>query len=48
MSIVVSSGRHQAQIPLFFPMHEFAAKTSLVITPRPQRRFNALMIRPVK
>ncbi len=38
----------QAVIPLFFPMHEFAAKKSLVITPRPQRRFNALMIRPAK
>jgi len=29
-------------------MHEFAAKKSLVITPRPQRRFNGLMIRPAK
>ena len=38
----------QAQIPLFFPMDEFAAKKLLFITPRPQRRFNALMIRPVK
>ena len=38
----------QALIPLFFPVHEFAAKKSLVITPRPQRRFNALMIRPAK
>jgi peptide/nickel transport system substrate-binding protein len=38
----------QALIPLFFPMHDFAAKKSLVVTPRPQRRFNGLMIRPAK
>ncbi len=38
----------QALIPLFFPMHEFAAKKSLVITPRPQRRFSGLMIKPAK
>ena len=36
----------QAVIPLFFPMHDFAAKKTLVVTPRPQRRFNGLMIRP--
>ena len=38
----------QAVIPLFFPLHYFAAKKPLVVTPRPQRRFNALMIRPAK
>jgi peptide/nickel transport system substrate-binding protein len=38
----------QALIPLFFPMHDFAAKKSLVVTPRPQRRFNGLMIRPAR
>ncbi len=38
----------QALVPLFFPMHDFAAKKSLVVTPRPQRRFNGLMIRPAK
>jgi peptide/nickel transport system substrate-binding protein len=38
----------QGLIPIFYPMHEFAAKKTLVITPRPQRRFNALMIKPAK
>ena len=38
----------QGLIPLFYPMHEFAAKKTLVVTPRPQRRFNALMIKPTK
>jgi peptide/nickel transport system substrate-binding protein len=38
----------QALIPLFFPMHDFAAKKTLVVTPRPQRRFNGLMIRPAR
>jgi len=33
-------------IPVFYPIFDFAAKSSLVVTPRPQRRFNALMIRP--
>lgn len=38
----------QALIPLFYPMHDFASKKTLVVTPRPQRRFNGLMIRPAK
>ncbi len=33
-------------IPVFYPIFDFAAKKGMVITPRPQRRFNALMIRP--
>ena len=36
----------QPLIPVFFPIHEFAAKKDLVITPRAQRRFNALMVAP--
>ena len=33
-------------IPIFYPIHEFAAKKELVVTPRAQRRFNALMVTP--
>ncbi|APV52027.1 hypothetical protein BWI17_21555 [Betaproteobacteria bacterium GR16-43] len=33
-------------IPVFFPIFDFAAKKDLVVTPRAQRRFNALMIAP--
>jgi len=36
----------QALIPVFYPIFDFAAKSGLVVTPRPQRRFNALMIAP--
>lgn len=35
----------QALIPLFYPIFDFATKKNLVLTPRPQRRFNALMIK---
>ena len=35
----------QPLIPVFYPIFDFAAKKGLVITPRAQRRFNALMIR---
>ena len=38
----------QALIPVFHPIFDFASKKSLVITPRPQRRFNALMVAPPK
>lgn len=38
----------QALIPLFHPIFDFASKNNLVVTPRPQRRFNALMIAPAK
>jgi len=36
----------QPLIPVFFPIHEFAAKKDLVVTPRAQRRFNGLMVAP--
>jgi peptide/nickel transport system substrate-binding protein len=36
----------QALIPVFYPIFDFASKKNLVVTPRPQRRFNALMIAP--
>lgn len=36
----------QALIPVFYPIFDFAAKKGLTVTPRPQRRFNALMIAP--
>jgi peptide/nickel transport system substrate-binding protein len=35
-----------AIIPVFHPSWEFAARRGVVITPQPQRRFNALMMRP--
>jgi peptide/nickel transport system substrate-binding protein len=35
-----------AIIPVFHPSWDFAARRGLVITSRPERRFNALMIRP--
>ncbi len=37
----------QPLIPVFYPIFDFAAKKEMVVTPRAQRRFNALMIRPV-
>ena len=37
----------QPLIPVFYPIFDFAAKKGMVVTPRAQRRFNALMIRPV-
>ena len=36
----------QPLIPVFYPIFDFAAKKGLVVTPRAQRRFNALMIAP--
>ena len=36
----------QPLIPVFYPIFDFAAKKGLTITPRAQRRFNALMIKP--
>jgi peptide/nickel transport system substrate-binding protein len=36
----------QALIPVFYPIFDFASKKNLVVTPRPQRRFNAMMIAP--
>ncbi len=36
----------QAVIPVFYPSWDFAARRDLVVAPRPERRFNALMIRP--
>ncbi len=36
----------QALIPVFHPTWDYAARKGLVVTPRPERRFNALMIRP--
>jgi len=36
----------QPLIPVFYPIFDFAAKKGLAITPRPQRRFNAMMVVP--
>ena len=36
----------QGLIPVFYPVFDYAAKKGLVVTHRPQRRFNALMIKP--
>lgn len=33
-------------IPVFYPIFDFASKKELVITPRAQRRFNAMMVAP--
>ena len=38
----------QALIPVFYPIFDFAAKKDLVVTSRPQRRFNALMVTPAR
>lgn len=38
----------QAVIPVFYPTFDFASKAGLVVTPRPERRFNAMMIAPRK
>jgi len=38
----------QALIPIFYPIFDFAAKKDLVVTSRPQRRFNALMVTPAR
>jgi peptide/nickel transport system substrate-binding protein len=35
-----------AIIPVYHPSWDFAARRGIVIAPQPQRRFNALMIRP--
>jgi peptide/nickel transport system substrate-binding protein len=36
----------QPLIPVFYPIFDFAAKKELSITPRAQRRFNAMMVAP--
>ncbi|HQZ45649.1 MAG TPA: ABC transporter substrate-binding protein [Usitatibacteraceae bacterium] len=36
----------QPLIPVFYPIFDFAAKKDLAITPRAQRRFNAMMVAP--
>ncbi len=38
----------QPLIRVFFPRFDFAAKKGLVVTPRAQRRFNAMMVVPAK
>jgi peptide/nickel transport system substrate-binding protein len=38
----------QPLIPVFFPSFDFAAKKGLTITPRAQRRFNAMMVSPAR
>lgn len=38
----------QALIPVFHPTWDYAARRTLTVTPRPERRFNALMIRPAR
>jgi peptide/nickel transport system substrate-binding protein len=35
-------------IPVFYPIFDFAAKKGLAVTPRAQRRFNAMMVAPAK
>ncbi|MBL0122035.1 MAG: ABC transporter substrate-binding protein [Betaproteobacteria bacterium] len=37
----------QPLIPVFYPIFDFATKKGLTVTPRAQRRFNALMIKPL-
>jgi peptide/nickel transport system substrate-binding protein len=37
----------QGLIPVFYPVFDYATRKGLAVTHRPQRRFNALMIRPV-
>ena len=36
----------RALIPVFYPIFDFAAKKGVAITPRAQRRFNAMMVVP--
>ncbi|MBL0144370.1 MAG: ABC transporter substrate-binding protein [Betaproteobacteria bacterium] len=36
----------QPLIPVFYPIFDFAARKDLVVTPRAQRRFNAMMVAP--
>lgn len=36
----------QPLIPVFHPTFDFAAKKGLIVTPRAQRRFNAMMVKP--
>ena len=36
----------QPLIPVFHPTFDFAARKGLVVTPRAQRRFNAMMLKP--
>jgi peptide/nickel transport system substrate-binding protein len=38
----------QPLIPVFYPIFDFAAKKGLTVTPRAQRRFNAMMVSPGK
>ncbi len=38
----------QPLIPVFHPIFDFAAKKGLVVTPRAQRRFNAMMVAPAR
>src|SRR5690606_21852024 len=40
------SMQEQAIIPVFHPNVEMASKASVAIKPRPERRFNALMMKP--
>ncbi|MFN3401645.1 MAG: ABC transporter substrate-binding protein [Ferrovibrio sp.] len=40
------SMNEQAIIPVFHPNSEMASKANIAITPRPERRFNALMMKP--
>ena len=36
----------QPLIPVFHPTFDFAARKGLLVTPRAQRRFNAMMLKP--
>ena len=38
----------QPLIPVFHPIFDFASKKGLVVTPRAQRRFNAMMVAPAR
>jgi peptide/nickel transport system substrate-binding protein len=43
---IEASLEDQAFIPVLYPSWDYAARRDLEVTPRPERRFNALMIRP--
>jgi peptide/nickel transport system substrate-binding protein len=43
---IEASMEEVAIIPIFHPAWDFAARRGLVVTSRPERRFNAMMIRP--
>ena len=46
MFFAVCQQKIKALIPVFYPIFDYAAKKGLKITHRPERRFNAGMVRP--